>query len=105
MHPFLTDLSLPQAIQKARGATNFEKPTPIQVQAIPVATKRKDISGVAQTGITKMAAFCIPTRVRLSEEPNSNALILAPTRELAQQIEGVWKNRTQFTKQIRSAVS
>jgi ATP-dependent RNA helicase DeaD len=104
MHPLFNDPSLPEAIQKALRAMNFEKPTPIQLQAIPAATQRKDMIGLAQTGTGKTAAFCIPTLVRLLAEPDLNALILAPTRELAQQIEGVWKDLTRFSKEVRSVV-
>jgi superfamily II DNA/RNA helicase len=82
----------------------FKIPTPIQAQAIPAALKRQDIIGLAQTGTGKTAAFCIPTLVHLLADPHHTALILAPTRELALQIDGVWKTLTQFSKQIRSTV-
>jgi ATP-dependent RNA helicase DeaD len=104
MHPFFNDPSLPQPIQQALRAMNFENPTPIQAQAIPAALKGQDAIALAQTGTGKTAAFCIPTLVRLLAEPDCTALILAPTRELAQQIDGVWKNLTQFTREIRSTV-
>jgi superfamily II DNA/RNA helicase len=104
MHTCFNDLSLPEAIQKALRAMNFEKPTPIQAQAMPAALKRQDIIGLAQTGTGKTAAFCIPTLVRILTEPDLTALILAPTRELAQQIDGVWKSLTRFSKESRSAV-
>lgn len=104
MHPFYNDPSLPEAIQKALRAMNFENPTPIQAQAIPAALKGQDTIALAQTGTGKTAAFCIPTLVRLLAEPSRTALILAPTRELAQQIDGVWKALTRFTKGIQSTV-
>ena len=104
MHPFFSDPSLPEAIRKALRAMNFQEPTPIQAQAIPIALKCRDLIGLAQTGTGKTAAFCIPTMVHLMAEPRKTALILAPTRELAQQIDGVWKTLTQFSKQIQSVL-
>ncbi|MCC7441276.1 MAG: DEAD/DEAH box helicase [Bdellovibrionales bacterium] len=82
----------------------FETPTPIQAQAIPVALKGGDLVGIAQTGTGKTAAFGIPTIMRLMENPAATALILAPTRELAIQIEGVWRDLTRYMKDMRSAI-
>ena len=63
-------------------------PTPIQVQAIPPALAGRDVIGCAQTGTGKTAAFVIPILERLAKLPKGEpqALILAPTRELALQI-------------------
>lgn len=103
MHHF-NDLKLPPALNQALRAMDFETPTPIQTQAIPLALGRKDLIGCAQTGTGKTAAFCIPTLVHLLNAPESDALILAPTRELAQQTESVWKALTRFTPEIRCAL-
>jgi superfamily II DNA/RNA helicase len=65
---------------------HFIKPTPIQAQAIPPALEGKDILGSAQTGTGKTAAFGIPLIVRLINEPDSTALVMTPTRELASQV-------------------
>lgn len=65
----------------------FEKPTPIQDQAIPLGLQGSDIVGIANTGTGKTTAFAVPVLHRLLSEPESRAIILAPTRELAQQIE------------------
>ena len=65
----------------------FESPSPIQDQTIPHSLNGKDIVGIANTGTGKTAAFAIPTLQKLITEPHSKAVILAPTRELAQQIE------------------
>lgn len=65
----------------------FKIPTPIQDQTIPLALAGKDIIGVANTGTGKTAAFAIPIINKLTANPHSKALIIAPTRELAQQIE------------------
>jgi ATP-dependent RNA helicase RhlE len=68
----------------------FTEPTAIQAQAIPHALEGRDVLGCAQTGTGKTAAFVIPMLERLSGTPKGQprALILAPTRELAIQIQG-----------------
>jgi ATP-dependent RNA helicase RhlE len=70
----------------AKAGLSF--PTPIQTQAIPPALAGRDVIGCAQTGTGKTAAFVIPIMERLARLPKGEpqALILAPTRELAQQI-------------------
>ena len=67
----------------------FDKPTPIQEQAIPVLLEGKDILASAQTGTGKTAAFAIPLIEKISSTPKAGirALVLAPTRELAIQID------------------
>jgi ATP-dependent RNA helicase RhlE len=66
----------------------YEQPTPIQKQAIPAILQGKDVLGLAQTGTGKTAAFALPILQRLMEGPRGRvrALIVAPTRELAEQI-------------------
>ena len=80
----------------------FHTPTPIQHKTIPIAIEGNDIVGIAQTGTGKTLAFGIPLIQRLSNQPGK-ALILAPTRELALQIEEALRP---FTKALsmRSAV-
>lgn len=67
----------------------FEKPTPIQEKAIPVIMENKDLIACAQTGTGKTAAFILPILNKISKNGTStlNTLILAPTRELAIQID------------------
>ncbi|HEX8762839.1 MAG TPA: DEAD/DEAH box helicase, partial [Candidatus Saccharimonadales bacterium] len=65
----------------------FATPSPIQDQAIPIALTGSDIIGIANTGTGKTAAFALPVLQHLIADPNARALIMAPTRELAQQIE------------------
>ena len=67
----------------------FDKPTPIQEQAIPVLLDGKDILASAQTGTGKTAAFAIPLieKIGSNPKPGIRALVLAPTRELAIQID------------------
>jgi ATP-dependent RNA helicase RhlE len=64
----------------------FRVPTPIQTKAIPLATQGKDVVGIAQTGTGKTHAFAIPMIQRLAQKKGTG-LVLAPTRELAIQIE------------------
>ena len=64
----------------------FKVPTPIQLKAIPLAIQEKDIIGIAQTGTGKTHAFVIPM-VQLLAQKKGSGLVLAPTRELAIQIE------------------
>jgi ATP-dependent RNA helicase RhlE len=69
-------------------ALNYTQPTPIQGQAIPAVISGRDVMGLAQTGTGKTAAFVIPILQKLLHDKGTGirALIIAPTRELAQQI-------------------
>ena len=82
------DFSLDSRILAGIKAVNFTEPTPIQEQAIPVILQGKDVLGLAQTGTGKTATFVLPILQRLSKGPlrQIRALIVAPTRELAEQI-------------------
>ena len=68
-------------------AAGYTTPTPIQVQAIPPVLEKKDVMGLAQTGTGKTAAFALPILQRLINGPRGSvhALVIAPTRELAEQ--------------------
>ncbi|WP_196000231.1 DEAD/DEAH box helicase [Clostridium sp. 1001271B_151109_B4] len=87
------DLDIIKPILKALEESGYEKPTEIQKKSIPVVLKGKDILGCAQTGTGKTAAFAIPIlqNIAADKEKDNNrsikALIVAPTRELAIQIE------------------
>jgi superfamily II DNA/RNA helicase len=76
-------------LKEGLDAMGFEKPTPIQELAIPVIMNGKDLIACAQTGTGKTAAFVLPILNRIAKEGGSklNTLILAPTRELAIQID------------------
>ncbi len=84
---------LAEPLRRALNTENHHKPTPIQTQAIPYLTQGKDLLGIAQTGTGKTAAFALPILQRLAAERRPrvpgrpHALILAPTRELACQID------------------
>jgi len=88
-----SDLGLPQIILDGLVKHGFETPTKIQVEAIPPQLKGRDILGIAQTGSGKTAAFGLPILAAISEltgtprPMTARALILAPTRELAVQID------------------
>jgi ATP-dependent RNA helicase RhlE len=75
-------------IESGIGSLGYTVPTAIQVQCIPPVLKGKDVIGLAQTGTGKTAAFALPILQRLMAGPTKRlrALIVAPTRELAEQI-------------------
>jgi len=83
----------------------YNVPTPIQLQAIPPVLEGRDILGLAQTGTGKTAAFVLPTLQRLLDGPRKciRALIMAPTRELAEQIHEYFEKMANMTN-LRSAV-
>lgn len=82
----------------------YQAPTPIQQAAIPVALSGQDLIGIAQTGTGKTAAYGIPMVTALSGNPDIMGLVLAPTRELALQIEGVFAQLTRNFPNLRSCV-
>jgi ATP-dependent RNA helicase RhlE len=92
------DLGLPQALVASAAKAGLNVPKPIQVQAIPSQLEGRDVLGIAQTGSGKTAAFGLPILAGLSQmegrpEPRTTrALILAPTRELAVQIDEALKS-------------
>jgi len=65
----------------------YKTPSPIQDQAIPMAMTGKDVVGIANTGTGKTAAFLLPLIMKILANPGHKVMVLAPTRELAQQIE------------------
>jgi ATP-dependent RNA helicase RhlE len=81
-----SSLQLAPAILKAVEELGYKEPTPIQAQAIPVALTGKDLIGSAQTGTGKTAAFALPILQHLEKPGRLRALILEPTRELADQV-------------------
>ncbi|MDP4185571.1 MAG: DEAD/DEAH box helicase [Bacteroidota bacterium] len=99
------DLDLIEPIQRALNVEGYEKPTPIQEQAIPIILNRKDLLGCAQTGTGKTAAFAIPILQLLHNEQSKETgarriktLILTPTRELAIQIGESFAAYGRYTK-------
>ena len=94
-------LGLSKGLLSAIAEIGYDTPTPIQEKAIPLVLQGKDLMGLAQTGTGKTAAFGLPLIDRLMEENTrpqargTRALILAPTRELVNQIA---KNLISFLK-------
>ena len=110
--PSFADFGLHPLLLKSIADTGYTTPTPIQAQAIPVVSEGRDVMGAAQTGTGKTAAFTLPILHRLMALANTSAsparhpvraLILAPTRELADQ---VYESVRRYAKQtsLRSAV-
>jgi ATP-dependent RNA helicase RhlE len=83
------DFKLHPDVHEGLTAMGFEKPTPIQEQALPIILEGKDLIGIAQTGTGKTAAFLLPamTRILAGDRKGIGALIVVPTRELAIQID------------------
>lgn len=85
-HPNFSGLGIAPGILAVVAKLNFTIPTPIQEQSIPVAIEGKDLMGIAQTGTGKTLAFGIPLIQRVLQG-NGLGLVVAPTRELALQID------------------
>ena len=105
-------LSLAEPLARAVAEMGYESMTPIQAQAIPVVLQGRDVMGAAQTGTGKTAAFSLPLLQRLLKHENAStsparhpvrALVLLPTRELADQVAQQVKLYSKFTN-LRSAV-
>lgn len=86
-----SELELNDNVLDALEAMRFEECTPIQEKSIPVILEGRDLIAVAQTGTGKTAAYLLPVLNKLSEgghpEDAINCIVMAPTRELAQQID------------------
>ena len=79
--------TLPHFLQNALKRMLITTPTPVQTRAVPAALSGKDVLATAQTGTGKTFAFLLPLVVHLLADTAQNALILSPTRELAQQTQ------------------
>jgi ATP-dependent RNA helicase RhlE len=89
-----SQLGLTPALARICESLGYTEPTPIQKQAIPALLDGADLIGCAETGSGKTAAFLLPIIQRMAEKPRPGirALILAPTRELATQIEASYRS-------------
>ena len=95
------DLNISPEIQKAVKDMGFEEASPIQSLAIPKILDHKDVTGQAQTGTGKTAAFGIPLLENIeSENNNLQAIILCPTRELAIQVAEELKKLSKYLPSI-----
>jgi len=90
-------LGISGGLLRATISAGFEEPKPIQVKAIPAQLEGRDILGIAQTGSGKTAAFALPILSKIialgskRRPKTARALVLAPTRELAVQIEETFR--------------
>lgn len=93
------DFNFNETLLDGLDAMGFEKATPIQEQSIPVVLANKDLIACAQTGTGKTAAYLLPIMNKIKEEGNGklSTLIIAPTRELAQQIDQQVEGLAYFT--------
>lgn len=82
-----TDFGIAETLSANLTAKGLINPSPIQDQAIPVVLEGKDVIGIASTGTGKTAAFLIPLINKLVADSNHKIMVLAPTRELAIQVE------------------
>ncbi|GGJ04533.1 RNA helicase [Alicyclobacillus cellulosilyticus] len=95
------DFGLSRRVQQAIDDMGYEEPSPIQAACIPLILEGKDVIGQAQTGTGKTAAFGIPIVERVTTEPRVQALVLAPTRELAIQVAGEFRKIAKY-KRVRT---
>ena len=104
------DMTLARDIMADIRYREYDKPSPIQAQAIPVILSGRDVLGCAETGSGKTAAFSIPmiqhalNQAPLRQGDGPYAIVMAPTRELAQQIEAEAKTFTRSSKGFRTAI-
>ena len=86
--PGFAGFKLDHRVRRGIAAAGFTKPRPIQVRAIPAALEGRDILGLAQTGTGKTAAFALPLleRILATRAEGPQALVVAPTRELASRL-------------------
>ncbi|MBS0442429.1 MAG: DEAD/DEAH box helicase [Proteobacteria bacterium] len=105
-------LPLDEKLLRAVADSGYQTMTPIQAKAIPIVLAGRDVMGAAQTGTGKTAAFSIPLLQKMLKHENPSmsparhpvrALVLAPTRELADQVANNVKQYSKFTK-LRAAV-
>ncbi len=96
------DLGLCADILKAVADAGYTTPTPIQAQGIPEVLKRRDVIGIAQTGTGKTASFTLPMIEMLSRGRSKarmpRALVLEPTRELADQVSESFDKYSKYSK-------
>ena len=101
---YFKDLGLAESVLRAIDATGYTTPTPIQRDVIPAMNAHQDVIGIAQTGTGKTASFVLPILTRIAARKKRHwpgtcgALILTPTRELAQQIAEEIQTFSKFMK-------
>jgi ATP-dependent RNA helicase DeaD len=96
-----SDLGLAPAVLKALADVGYESPSPIQAQTIPPLLEGRHVVGLAQTGTGKTAAFALPILSRLDlSQKTPQALVLAPTRELALQVSEAFEKYAAHMKGV-----
>ena len=95
---------LPPDLQTALRRLGIETPTPVQQAALPPLLQGKDVLATAQTGTGKTFAFLLPLIVRLRQAADKTALIISPTRELAQQTQDALISLLADPKEMPSAL-
>jgi len=94
-----TALQLAEPLMRALQEVGYENPTPIQAQTIPLILEGRDVLGQAQTGTGKTAAFALPILSNINLElAEPQALVLAPTRELAIQVAEAFQRYAEYLK-------
>ncbi len=100
------DFNFDPRLERAITSAGYESPTPVQAATIPLCLSGKDIIGTAQTGTGKTAAFVLPILQHILDNPvkvrGTRAIIVTPTRELAEQINDSFNQLGRFTR-IRTA--
>ena len=91
------EFGLSEAVLRGIEAKGYTEATPIQAQAMPLVLQGRDVMGSAQTGTGKTAAFALPILTVLGEHGQFRALVLEPTRELAQQVQDSFEMYGKFT--------
>ena len=99
-----TSFELPKALLASLEQASFENPTPVQQQAIPQILAGNDVLVSSQTGTGKTGAFSIPIISQLINNPDSSALIITPTRELAMQVVKAFEDLTPRKSKINSVL-
>jgi ATP-independent RNA helicase DbpA len=96
------ELTLPSEVLSNLSKLGYTHPTPIQEKAIPLIIKGKDIIAKAKTGSGKTLGFALPLILKLDENEHfPQALIIAPTRELSEQIAGECRKLAQYKKDVK----
>ena len=90
-------LGLAEEVLRGVEAAGYIEPTPIQLRAIPLILAGKDVTGSAQTGTGKTAAFALPILTLLKTHGKCRCLVLGPTRELVAQVETAFRDYGRFT--------
>src|SRR5690349_12836028 len=104
------EMDLVPALREALEIMKYETPTPVQAEAIPIVLEGHDLMACAQTGTGKTAAFALPLLMHMSDKnrnkgaPRKNVLILAPTRELVEQIAEVLSQLTVKARHCKLAL-